>query len=93
MNDTIDIRIPLYPECWETCGACASGAIEVIEVCIRPGERVACEQTLIVLETGKTALDIPCSVAGQILAIHLKPGDHPEEGALIVTLRPERPQP
>ena len=56
MGKRIEIRVPNYPECWETCGNCANGEISIAEVLVAPGDQVRHDDVLIVLETGKITL-------------------------------------
>ncbi len=81
-----EVRIPLYPDCWETCGSCAQGDISVEEVLVKPGETVQRDDNVIVLETGKVALDIPTPCAGRVVEVFVEAGDEVAEGALILTL-------
>lgn len=85
---TLEIRLPKFPECWETCGNCGQGEVLVQEVHVKPGDVVRHDDSLITLETGKVALDIPSPQAGTILAVHVAEGDTVTEGALIATLAP-----
>ena len=86
--EQIEIRMPRYPVCWETCGACYSGSVEVAEVLVVPGDRLAIDDPLIELELDKTTLEIPTTHAGEVLVVHVGAGDSIEEGDLIATLRP-----
>lgn len=60
--------------------------IDIVEVLVQPGDVVAIEQTLAVMETDKATMDLPSSAAGVIKAIHIKPGDKVSEGTLIATV-------
>lgn len=80
------VRMPKYPECWESCGSCASGRVFILELLVNVGDMVACDDTILTLETGKVALDIPTPYAGKVVAIHVTAGDTVDEGALLVTL-------
>ena len=84
--DTVVIRMPKYPECWQSCGSCASGDVFILEMLVKPGDRIARDDNLLTLETGKVALDIPSPQAGRVLAIHVTAGDTVDEGAPLVTL-------
>ena len=86
MGKLSEIRIPNYPECWETCGNCANGEISIAEVLVAPGDQVKYDDVLIVLETGKVALDIPSPNAGTVISLHVAPGERVEEGQLILVL-------
>ena len=60
--------------------------IDIVEVLVQPGDVVAVEQTLAVMETDKATMDLPSSAAGIIKSIHIKPGDKVSEGTLIATV-------
>lgn len=82
-----EIRVPKYPECWESCGNCAQGEVTVESVLISPGDTVKRDDTLIVLETGKVALDIPCPCDGVVVSVAVTQYDPIDEGELIAVLR------
>ena len=86
MSRIIEARIPKYPECWTSCGNCGSGEISVDDVLVLPGDLVARDETLIVLETGKVAIDIPAPYSGTIVELFVAAGDLVAEGQLIATL-------
>ena len=86
MSKIIEVCIPKYPECWTSCGNCGSGEVSVDDVLVLPGDRVARDDTLIVLETGKVAIDIPAPNAGTIVELFVAAGDLVAEGRLIATL-------
>lgn len=86
MNKIIEVRIPRYPECWESCGNCANGEVIVDDVLVLPGDLVERDDTLIVLETGKVAIDIPAPASGQIIALFVAAGDRVKEQQIILTL-------
>ena len=83
---TISVRMPKYPECWQSCGSCASGEVFILELLVQVGEVIARDDTLLTLETGKVALDIPTPRAGRVVAIHVRAGDTVAEGTLLVSL-------
>jgi pyruvate dehydrogenase E2 component (dihydrolipoamide acetyltransferase) len=60
--------------------------IEVLDVLIQPGEVVALEQTIAILETEKASIDLPSSAAGTIQEVFIKPGDKVSEGSLVATV-------
>jgi biotin carboxyl carrier protein len=88
MNPLLEIRIPKYPECWETCGSCGSGAVFVQSVLVGAGDLVNVDDTVIVLETGKVALDIPSPRAGRVAEVRVRENDPVAEGDVILTLEP-----
>jgi len=80
------VHMPKYPECWESCGSCASGDVFILEVLVAPGEQMRHDDTILTLETGKVALDIPTPWAGRVVEVHVCAGDHVGEGAPLITL-------
>ncbi|MGB4855148.1 MAG: lipoyl domain-containing protein [Candidatus Dechloromonas phosphoritropha] len=90
---SIFVRMPKYPECWQSCGSCASGAVFILELLVKVGDVIARDDNVLILETGKVALDIPSPAAGRVVAIHVAEGDTVDKGALLATLEPARPDP
>jgi pyruvate/2-oxoglutarate dehydrogenase complex dihydrolipoamide acyltransferase (E2) component len=80
------VRMPKYPECWQSCGSCASGDVFVLELLVKVGDVIARDDNVLTLKTGKVALDIPSPAAGRVVAIHVTAGDTVAEGALLASL-------
>lgn len=80
------VRMPKYPECWQSCGSCASGDVFILELLVKVGDNVARDDNILTLETGKVALDIPTPVAGRVVAIHVTAGDTVDEGAPLISV-------
>lgn len=80
------VRMPKYPECWHSCGSCASGDVFILEMLVNVGDVVARDDNILTLETGKVALDIPTPVAGRVVAIHVTAGDTVDEGAPLISV-------
>jgi len=60
--------------------------IPVIEVLVRPGDTVAREDPLVVLESDKATMDVPSPVAGTVREVRVKVGDRASEGTLLLVL-------
>jgi pyruvate dehydrogenase E2 component (dihydrolipoamide acetyltransferase) len=60
--------------------------VDVIEILVAPGDRVAVEQSLITLESDKATLEVPSPSAGVVKALHVAVGDKVSEGSRILTL-------
>jgi pyruvate dehydrogenase E2 component (dihydrolipoamide acetyltransferase) len=60
--------------------------VPVIEVLVKPGDAVAKETPLVVLESEKASMEVPSSAAGVVADVKVKPGDKVSQGSLIVTL-------
>ena len=63
--------------------------VDVVEVLVSVGDRVEREQSLIVLESDKAAMEIPSPVAGVVEELALKVGDKAGEGALVAVIAVE----
>ena len=85
--EMIGVRMPKYPECWQSCGSCASGEIFILDLLVKVGDVIARDDNLLTLETGKVTLDIPTPRAGRVVEIHVREGDTVGEGALLVSLQ------
>jgi pyruvate/2-oxoglutarate dehydrogenase complex dihydrolipoamide acyltransferase (E2) component len=82
----VEVRLPKFPECWETCGDCNQGSVIVQEVHVKPGDVIRHDDNLITLETGKVALDIPSPHAGRVIEVCVSEGETVGEGALIARI-------
>ena len=60
--------------------------VEVIEVLVKPGDKVDVETPLITLETEKATMDVPSSSAGVVKAVAVKKGDRVSKGSLVLSL-------
>ena len=57
-----------------------SAEVEVIEVCVKPGDRVSADDPIVVLESDKAAMELPANVDGVVEKILVKVGDGVSEG-------------
>ncbi len=57
--------------------------VEVIEVLVKPGDRIEPESPLITLETDKATMDVPATVAGVVKEVRVKKGDRVSKDSLI----------
>jgi len=60
--------------------------VEVIEILVKPGDRVAAEQSLISLESDKATMEVPSPAAGVVKELLLAIGDKVSQGAPILVL-------
>jgi len=63
--------------------------VPVIEVLIKPGDKVEKDQSLITLESDKATMEVPAPFAGVVKELKLKVGDEVSEGAVIATIEAE----
>lgn len=81
-----EVRMPRFPECWDTCGSCGNGKVMVETVHVKPGDRIRADEPLITLETGKVALDIPSPHDGTVVEVQVSEGEPIAEMQLIVRI-------
>lgn len=60
--------------------------VDVVEILVAVGERVALEAPLLTLETDKATMEVPAPYAGVIQEIKVAVGDKVAQGSLIMTL-------
>jgi len=72
---------PAVPELGENV---AGG--DVLQVLVAPGERVAREQALLEVETGKATLEIPSPAAGIVAELRVAKGDPVQVGQVLLTI-------
>jgi pyruvate dehydrogenase E2 component (dihydrolipoamide acetyltransferase) len=77
---TIDIKIPDIGDFED---------VDVIEVMVKPGDRVNVEQSLITIESEKATMEVPSPQAGIVKEVKVHLGDKVSEGASIVVLEVE----
>ena len=53
---------------------------EVIEICVKPGDSVGVEDSIVVLESEKAAMDVPASKTGIVQKVLVRVGDEVQEG-------------
>jgi dihydrolipoamide dehydrogenase len=84
MTETTEIRVPDIGDFSD---------VAVIEVLIKPGDELAIDQTMIVLESDKAALDVPSPVEGRITAVHVAVGDRVSKGSLVAAVEAKGTRP
>ena len=77
---TIEIRIPDIGDFKD---------VPIIEVHVKPGDKVAVEDPLLTLESDKATMDVPRPQAGTVGEVKVEVGDRVSEGDLIVLLEAE----
>ncbi|MCV6615151.1 MAG: dihydrolipoyllysine-residue acetyltransferase [Cellvibrionaceae bacterium] len=60
--------------------------VDVIEICVAVGDTLEAEQSIVVLETDKATMEVPCPVAGKVTAIHIADGAKVNEGDALIEL-------
>ena len=80
MSATVEIRVP-------DIGGFAD--VPVIEVLVKPGDRVKKDDSLITLESDKASMEVPASAGGVVSAVRVKVGDKVSQGSAIVELEPD----
>lgn len=62
------------------------GEGEVIEILVKEGDTVEAEQSLVVLESDKASMEVPCPKGGVVKSIKTKLGDNLKEGDSLIEL-------
>jgi pyruvate dehydrogenase E2 component (dihydrolipoamide acetyltransferase) len=65
--------------------------VEVIELLVKPGDRIKPEQSLITVESDKASMEIPSSHAGVVKEMRTKLGDKVAEGSTVLVLEADAP--
>jgi pyruvate dehydrogenase E2 component (dihydrolipoamide acetyltransferase) len=60
--------------------------VEVIDVLVKPGDKIAVDTPLVTLETEKATMDVPSTGAGVVKSVAVKKGDRVSKGSVVVTL-------
>ncbi len=60
--------------------------VEVIELLVKPGDRIEAEQSLVTVESDKASMEIPSSTGGVVKALLVKLGDKVSEGTPLLEL-------
>jgi len=63
--------------------------VAVIELLVKPGDRVAVEQSLITIESDKASMEIPSSAAGVVKEVKVQLGDKVSQGSTVLILEGE----
>lgn len=61
-----------------------SDSADIIEILVKPGDTVGVEQAILVLESAKASMEVPCPFAGKVAAIAVKVGQSVKEGDLLL---------
>ena len=77
MTQVIEIKVPDIGDYKD---------VPVIEIHVKPGDRVEKEQSLVTLESDKATMDVPSSEAGIVRELRVKIGDSISEGDVVVIL-------
>ncbi|MGH8216459.1 MAG: biotin/lipoyl-containing protein, partial [Rhodanobacteraceae bacterium] len=80
MAKTIELKVPDIGDFHE---------VPVIEVMVKPGDKVAKDQGLVTLESAKATMEVPASAAGTVKEVKVKVGDNVEQGAVIAVVEVE----
>ena len=60
--------------------------VEVIEVLIKPGDKVNKNDPIVTIESDKSSVEIPSPSEGEIIDLKVKIGDKVSEGSILATI-------
>jgi pyruvate dehydrogenase E2 component (dihydrolipoamide acetyltransferase) len=84
MSETIEVRVPDIGDFKE---------VPVIEVLVKPGDRIKKNDSLITLESEKASMEVPSEAEGVVEDVKVKIGDKVSQGIPILTLRGDQAAP
>jgi pyruvate dehydrogenase E2 component (dihydrolipoamide acetyltransferase) len=67
--------------------------IPVIDVLVKPGDRIEKDASLVTLESEKASMDVPAAAAGTIKELKVKAGDRVSQGTVIALIESESAAP
>lgn len=59
---------------------------DVIEILVRPGDAVSPEQTIVVLESAKASMEVPCPEGGVVVSVAVTVGQRVAQGDVLLVL-------
>ena len=77
MSNVVEVRVPDMGD---------FDNVDVIEVLVKPGDKIEAEDPIISVETEKASMDVPAPVAGVVLEVLVEAGSSVSEGTLIAKL-------
>jgi len=77
MSQIIEIKVPDIGDYKD---------VPVIEVLVKPGDKIEKEQSIVVLESDKATMDVPSSHSGVVKEVKVKIGDNLSQGSVVITL-------
>src|SRR3989344_7095807 len=77
MSNLVEVKIPDIGDFKE---------VAVIDVLVKPGDRLKAEDSLVTLESDKATMDVPSPSAGTVRDVKVKVGDMVSEGTVVLLL-------
>jgi pyruvate dehydrogenase E2 component (dihydrolipoamide acetyltransferase) len=68
-------------------------AVDLIEIAVKPGDFVAKDDTLVVLESDKASMEVPSPAAGRVIELRVTEGSQVREGDALLVLEVAGGQP
>lgn len=62
-------------------------AVDLIEICVKPGDTIAEGDSLVVLESDKASMEVPAPGAGEVVEILVNEGDSVRQGDNLLVMR------
>ena len=59
---------------------------DIVTVLVKEGDTVRANQGVVEIETDKAVVEVPCSIAGRVTKIHVKPGQTVKVGEAVLTI-------
>ncbi|HKU81062.1 MAG TPA: biotin/lipoyl-containing protein, partial [Candidatus Tumulicola sp.] len=78
MSAAVEVRVPDIGDFKD---------VPVIEVLVKPGQTIAKETPLVVLESEKASMEVPSPAAGTVEGVSVRVGDKVSQGSVLLTVR------
>ena len=62
--------------------------VPIVQILVKPGDRVKAEDPLVVLESDKASVEVPSPASGTIKEVRAKVGERVSEGTILVMIEP-----
>jgi pyruvate dehydrogenase E2 component (dihydrolipoamide acetyltransferase) len=60
---------------------------QIIEINVKPGDSIAEEDAIVVLESDKASMEVPSDVSGEVVSVAVKEGDSVSEGSVLIEVK------
>ena len=80
MSELLEVRVPDIGDFSD---------VPVVEVLVKPGDSVAADDPLLVLESDKASMEIPAPQAGTIAELRIAVGETVSEGSVVAVIQVE----
>ncbi|MEX0584905.1 MAG: biotin/lipoyl-containing protein, partial [Natronospirillum sp.] len=63
------------------------GAVDIIEVHVKPGDTLAEDDSIVTLESDKASMDVPTPKAGEVVSVKVEVGNEVKQGDILIEIK------